>query len=136
ESRRACAALLRFRMLLSRLTLCAGALLVTACASAPPVGEHSPPAGQWPAVVAGPGAVEVSALAFVPGGIVMAGRSVQGVTVAEQNVAVAPGPFLVALNEVGVPTWARTFETTGTATIEAIVVAPGPALLFVGSFEG
>jgi hypothetical protein len=41
-------------------------------------------AGQWPAVVAGPNHAELTALTFIPGGILAAGRSERGVAVAER----------------------------------------------------
>ena len=55
---------------------------------------------------------------------------------AGQDVSTTPGPFLLGLDEVGVPTWARSLETQGAAAITGIAVAPGPALVFVGTFEG
>lgn len=113
-----------------------GALLVVSCASVPPGGQSEAPVGQWPAVVSGPGTAEVSAVTFIPGGILVAGRSERGATVAAQDVSALPGPFFIALDDVGVPQWARTLETTGLASIDAMAVGPGPAVLFAGSFEG
>jgi hypothetical protein len=115
--------------------LCA-ALVVGACATAPPADERKPFAGQWPAVISGPGPAQLTALTFMPGGMLAAGRSDRGVAVAQKNVSTVPGPFVVALDEVGMPQWGRALETTGVASIDAIAVVPGPAVVFVGSFEG
>jgi hypothetical protein len=72
----------------------------------------------------------------MPGGMLAAGRSERGVAVAERTVSAVPGPFVVALDEVGVPKWGRSFETTGSASVDGLAVVGGPALLVVGSFEG
>jgi hypothetical protein len=57
--------------------------------------------------IAGPRNAELTALTFMSGGILAAGRSGSG----------------IALDDVGLPTWGRGFETRGVASIEGVALA-------------